>query len=539
MTMARHNLVVQDEDGNIIDGASVEVRHETVGQPLATLKPNRDGSGTLSNSFVASNGADVGFHVAGGVYQVRVYTGPTGAPTFERIWRYVAIGLGAETDSQGDLLSANNLSDLSAKYTAKDNLSVHGADVASASTINLEAATGDLIDVTGTTTVTAITLSEGHERTVRTTGILILTHGSSLVLPGGSNITTAAGDFFVFRGYAAGVVRCVGYSPIAGRALLAPNNLSDLASAQTARGNLGIAQPPQGRLTLQTGVPVMTTTQSAKTTIYYTPFVGNQIPLYDGTKFTPSVFSEISVATTDTAKNPAAIGANKVNDWFVWSDAGTLRLTHGPDWTTDTARSAGTALTMVNGILLNNASITNGPAASRGTYVGTTRSNGSSQLDWIIGGSASGGAAAFLYVWNAYNRRKAIGATTDSGTAYTYTSGTVRQARADADNQVNFVVGLQEDTATCIYNYRSQTAAVSTAAMGMGIGYDSSSTYVTAHDVFSNQAGNAYGTGASKTYEAQSAIGVHLFTALENSDGSNANTFDHGANNTLSVSLPM
>jgi hypothetical protein len=112
----------------------------------------------------------------------------------------------------GDMLAANNLSDLTAKYTGKDNITLHGADIASAATVNLETATGDLVDVTGVTTITAITLSEGHERTVRFTGALTLTHGASLVLPGAANITTAAGDFAVFRGYATGVVRCVNYT---------------------------------------------------------------------------------------------------------------------------------------------------------------------------------------------------------------------------------------------------------------------------------------------------------------------------------------
>lgn len=112
------------------------------------------------------------------------------------------------------LLAANNLSDVSAKYTAFDNLSVKGADIASAATLNLDTATGNLVDVTGTTTITAITLSEGRERTVRFTGALTLTNGASLILPGSANITTVAGDMMVFRGYAAGVVRCVMYSPI-------------------------------------------------------------------------------------------------------------------------------------------------------------------------------------------------------------------------------------------------------------------------------------------------------------------------------------
>ena len=101
-------------------------------------------------------------------------------------------------------------------------LDKHGADKASASTVNLDTSTGDLIDITGTTTITAITLAEGVEKTVRFTGILTLTHGSSLVLPGGASITTAAGDFAVFRGYAAGVVRCVDYTKASGQAVVAP-----------------------------------------------------------------------------------------------------------------------------------------------------------------------------------------------------------------------------------------------------------------------------------------------------------------------------
>jgi hypothetical protein len=94
----------------------------------------------------------------------------------------------------------------------------HGADIASATTIVLDTATGDLVDVTGTTAITTITLAEGREATVRFTGILTLTNGASLVLPGGANITTAAGDYAIFRGYASGVVRCVNYAKIDGTA---------------------------------------------------------------------------------------------------------------------------------------------------------------------------------------------------------------------------------------------------------------------------------------------------------------------------------
>lgn len=106
------------------------------------------------------------------------------------------------------------------------------ADVASASTINLDSVYGDLIDVTGTTTITAVTLAQGQNRVVRFTGALTLTNGASLVLPGGANITTAAGDFAIFRGYASGVVRCVSYQRASGRPVLA--GVGDIIQSVTA-----------------------------------------------------------------------------------------------------------------------------------------------------------------------------------------------------------------------------------------------------------------------------------------------------------------
>lgn len=82
-----------------------------------------------------------------------------------------------------------------------------GADIASASTTNLETATGNVVDITGTTGITAITLSQGHWRLARFTGALTLTNGASLILPNATDYTTAAGDYILFVGYASSVVR--------------------------------------------------------------------------------------------------------------------------------------------------------------------------------------------------------------------------------------------------------------------------------------------------------------------------------------------
>jgi len=100
-------------------------------------------------------------------------------------------------------------------------IGVKGTDIASAGTTDLAAATGDFVDVTGTTTITALgTIGAGVERLVRFTGILTLTHhATSLILPTGANITTAAGDTARFRSLGAGNWACVSYQRKDGTAL--------------------------------------------------------------------------------------------------------------------------------------------------------------------------------------------------------------------------------------------------------------------------------------------------------------------------------
>lgn len=99
-----------------------------------------------------------------------------------------------------------------------------GSDIASASSIDLGAATGEFVDVTGTTTITALgTIVAGIVRTVRFTDALTLTHnGTSLILPTSANITTANGDVAIFRSLGSGNWKCVSYIKQDGTALSAP-----------------------------------------------------------------------------------------------------------------------------------------------------------------------------------------------------------------------------------------------------------------------------------------------------------------------------
>lgn len=76
-------------------------------------------------------------------------------------------------------------------------------------TLDLDAVDGDVVDVSGAGTITAITLTESVTKLVRFTGAATLTHSASLVLPGSLDIVCADGDWAMFRGYASSVVRCV------------------------------------------------------------------------------------------------------------------------------------------------------------------------------------------------------------------------------------------------------------------------------------------------------------------------------------------
>ena len=106
-----------------------------------------------------------------------------------------------------------------------------GADVASANALTL-GTDGNYFDITGTTSITSIgTLGVGTIVTLHFDAALTLTHhATDLILPGGANITTAAGDEFTFIEYATGDWRCIGYVLASGAAIA--TELSNDASPQ-------------------------------------------------------------------------------------------------------------------------------------------------------------------------------------------------------------------------------------------------------------------------------------------------------------------
>ena len=152
-----------------------------------------------------------------------------------------------------------------------------GDAIASATTVDLDAATGNFLHITGTTAITTVTLGQGRGRTVVFDGALTLTNGANLILPTGANITTAAGDVAVFRGEGTGVTRCVAYTRASGQPLVAVDlsSYAPLASPTlTGTPTAPTATPGTNTAQIATTAFVQTATNTQPSITIYTALEG-------------------------------------------------------------------------------------------------------------------------------------------------------------------------------------------------------------------------------------------------------------------------
>lgn len=270
--------------------------------------------------------------------------------------------------------------------------------------------------------------------------------------------------------------------------------------------------PTCGRVTLSTGVPVTTSNVTGATTVYFTPYKGNAVSLYNGTNWIPYVFTELSQTTADTTKSPAAVANNSNYDLFVWSDSGTLRCTRGPAWTSDTARGTGAATTeleLLEGRYVNKVDITNGPAAQRGLYVGTIRSDGSAQINDSL---------TKRHVWNYLNRVSRPVVVNDATATWTYSTAAFRQANGSTANQIAVVIGLQEEPVSVTCSHSAVGPDATQRQFFSGIGIDSS-TVNSATGGTIQGATSAIQVSANCVYTGFPGLGSHEIRWLEKADG--------------------
>lgn len=234
-----------------------------------------------------------------------------------------------------------------------------------------------------------------------------------------------------------------------------PSNseLSDLATdiATLSSSVQNIVSFPQGRLTLTANTPVLVTGVTAATAVYYTQFVGNLVPVYDGAQFNARSFSSDLMLTLN-----ANHVANAIYDVFDYWDGTALQVGTGVAWNTATAgagsRGTGagtTELVRVNGIWVNkydvafrNGATTGTIPAMQGTYVGSIAMDGTNgQVSCLT----AYGQSRKWGVWNSYNRKSIVLQAGDATSSWTYGTNTIRPSNNVAANALTTFVGLPEE----------------------------------------------------------------------------------------------
>lgn len=130
-------------------------------------------------------------------------------------------------------------------------LGVPAQTVASATTCNILGANTPAVSISGTTTITSLGTGTNKVRFVTFTGALTLTHnGTSLILPGAANITTAAGDTCIIVSDGSSNARVYAYQAATA---LTPGTYTNASVTVTARGSVaGISNGTIEAVNLQT-----------------------------------------------------------------------------------------------------------------------------------------------------------------------------------------------------------------------------------------------------------------------------------------------
>lgn len=358
-----------------------------------------------------------------------------------------------------------------------------GSTIASAGTVDISSI--HACRISGTTTITAFTITDGTTRYLTFQGALTLTHNvTSLICPGAANITTAAGDCAIVEGIGTNQARVTFYQQAA-------NSINSPTSHAIS----------QGRLTLTSGLAVTTSNVTAATTLFFTPFRGSLHAIYTGTQWVVVSLPELSIAV------PATTATNY--DVFLDYNSGTPQLALLA-WPNQTTRA--TALTTQDGILVLTGTLTK-------KYLGSFATT-------LVSGQTEDSQANRL-VWNYYNRMPRSLQVQDATSTWTYSLVAFRQANANAANKASIVCGIAEDTVNMtVLGAVSTITASGGVSIGIGINSTTASTGGTpVIGIFSV----ASGTGGAAPNTFQSILGKNDYNWLESGLGSGTQTWRGGS----------
>lgn len=258
------------------------------------------------------------------------------------------------------------------------------------------------------------------------------------------------------------------------------------------------------RLTLTSGLPITTSDVTGATSVFMTPTRGAQIALYNGSStWTTLSFTEITISVPATTST--------MYDVFAYNNSGVVACDAPVAWTNDTTRA--TALVLQDGVYVKSGATTR-------RYIGSFRTTG-------VSGQTEDSLVK-RYVWNYYNRAVRPMSRVDTTNTWTYSTLAYQQANANTANQLDFVIGVTEDSVNAFVTAKATTSgSTATRNTGSGIGLDS--TTVSSANTY--LVGNTFASTNTVTsitwakFDGLIAIGRHTLVWLELGAGSDTQTW--------------
>jgi hypothetical protein len=252
------------------------------------------------------------------------------------------------------------------------------------------------------------------------------------------------------------------------------------------------------RLTLTTGVPVTTTDVTGASTIFLTPYNGNQIALYNGTAWELLTTAQVSIALS-------GLTSGRPYDVFAFNNAGTVTL-ETLAWTNDTTRA--TALAYQDGVLVRSGSTTR-------RYLGTFYSTGTTTTE---------DSAKNRYLANYYNTVRKNMSAAESTASWTYSTAAYRQWNNATNAEVSFIQGVAENAVECRVSGRFVNSTATARQAWVAIGLNSATALwgnasIETQPVISAVA--ASGTSQGSAF----LLGKNTFKALEYGAGADTQTW--------------
>jgi hypothetical protein len=307
---------------------------------------------------------------------------------------------------------------------------------------------------------------------------------------------------------------------------------------------------PGGRLTLSSYNPIMPVDVVNAGTVYYAPYTGNQIPIYNGTSMTSSTFQQLTLTLSSSQT------AGGIYDIFAFLHSGAVTIGVGPAWPSGGRGSTScigifgvdTAVYVsCNAMTLTNGSTTyTGVAAQQATYLGSLYTTADGETSMQTKPAATpGGAANVLGLYNAYNRVRVIASNNDS-TSPAWTSSTaswkplnVNSVTGTSNNYISFLDGLGQSYVDAMAQINIYTSSNSVYGF-ISVEENSFTGTPTGTEGTNSGASGIYGQCVVAIDHFMPQQGFNYIAAVQYSTGATA-TFFNGSGGTeeLKIELEM